>query len=195
MLFLFYGNFTIYIMNKRLLVLSGLIIAAAISRLIPHPYNFAPIGAMAIFGAAHFSDKKLSFILPLFAMFLSDLLINNILYASYYQGFTLFTPGFLWVYGAIAVIVVAGIFILKKVTLPRVLIGSLSASVIFFMISNFGVWLSDPDYPLNITGLLLCYEMAIPFFHNTLAGDLVYSGVLFGGFEFVKNKIPELKKA
>lgn len=182
-------------MNKRLLVLSGLILAAAISRLIPHPYNFAPIGAMAIFGAAHFSDKKLSFILPLFAMFLSDLLINNILYASYYQGFTIFTPGFLWIYGAIAVIVVAGIFILKKVTLPRVLIGSLSASVLFFVISNFGVWISDPDYPLTLPGLLLCYEMAIPFFHNTITGDLVYSGVLFGGFEFAKTKIPELQKA
>ncbi|MEQ9309606.1 MAG: DUF6580 family putative transport protein [Balneolaceae bacterium] len=182
-------------MNKRLLVLSGLILAAAISRLIPHPYNFAPIGAMSLFGAAYFSDKKLSFILPFVAMFISDLLINNILYASYYQGFTIFTPGFLWVYGAIAAIVIAGIFILKKVSVSRILVGSLSASVIFFVISNFGVWLSDPDYPLTISGLLLCYEMAIPFFQNTIAGDLVYSGVLFGSFEFAKTKIPELKKA
>lgn len=182
-------------MNKRLLVLSGLILAAAISRLIPHPYNFAPIGAMSLFGAAYFSDKKLSFILPFVAMFISDLLINNILYASYYQGFTIFTPGFLWVYGAIAAIVIAGIFILKKVSVSRILVGSLSASIIFFVISNFGVWLSDPDYPLTISGLLLCYEMAIPFFQNTIAGDLVYSGVLFGSFEFAKTKIPELKKA
>lgn len=146
-------------------------------------------------GAAYFSDKKLSFILPLLAMFLSDLLINNILYASYYQGFTLFTPGFAWVYGAIALIVIAGIFLLKKVTLPRVLVGSLSASVIFFVVSNFGVWLSDPDYPLNLGGLILCYEMAVPFFHNTVLGDLVYSGVLFGGFEYAKTRIPELSKA
>lgn len=182
-------------MNKRFIILSGLILAAAISRLIPHPYNFAPIGAMSLMGAAYFSDKKLSFILPILAMFLSDLLINNILYASYYQGFTLFTPGFAWVYGAIALIVIAGIFLLKKVTLPRVLIGSFSASVIFFVVSNFGVWLSDPDYPLNVAGLLLCYEMAIPFFHNTVLGDLVYSGVLFGGFEYAKTRMPELSKA
>tara|TARA_R110000868_G_scaffold259361_3_gene517190 strand:+ start:21340 stop:21888 length:549 start_codon:yes stop_codon:yes gene_type:complete len=182
-------------MNKRLLVLSGLILAAAISRLIPHPYNFAPIGAMSLFGAAYFTDKKLSFILPFVAMFLSDLLINNILYASYYQGFTIFTPGFVWVYGAIAMIVITGFFILKKVTLPRALIGSLSASVLFFVISNFGVWLSDPDYPLNFSGLLLCYEMAIPFFQNTVIGDFVYVGVLFGGFEFAKTRIPELQKA
>lgn len=182
-------------MNKRIIILSGLILAAAVSRLIPHPYNFAPIGAMSLMGAAYFSDKKLSFILPLLAMFLSDLLINNVLYASYYQGFTIFTPGFAWVYGSIALIVIAGIFLLKKVTLPRVLIGSLSASVIFFVVSNFGVWLSDPDYPLNLGGLLLCYEMAIPFFHNTVLGDLVYSGVLFGGFEYAKTRIPELSKA
>ncbi len=182
-------------MNKRFIILSGLILAAAISRLIPHPYNFAPIGAMSLMGAAYFSDKKLSFILPLLAMFLSDLLINNILYASYYQGFTIFTPGFAWVYGSIALIVIAGIFLLKKVTLPRVLIGSLSASVIFFTVSNFGVWLSDPDYPLNIGGLILCYEMAIPFFHNTLLGDFVYSAVLFGGFEYAKTRMPELSKA
>ncbi len=182
-------------MNKRFIILSGLILAAAVSRLIPHPYNFAPIGAMSLFGAAYFSDKKFSFILPLLAMFLSDLLINNILYASYYQGFTIFTPGAFWVYAPIAAIVLIGIFILKKVSFPRVLLGSLSASVIFFVISNFGVWLSDPDYPLNFSGLVLCYEMAIPFFQNTVFGDLVYSAVLFGGFEFAKSRIPELQKA
>ncbi len=182
-------------MNKRFIILSGLILAAAISRLIPHPYNFAPIGAMSLFGAAYFSDKKLSFILPLLAMFLSDLLINNILYASYYQGFTIFTPGVLWVYAPIAAIVLLGIFILKKVSFSRVILGSLSASVIFFVISNFGVWLSDPDYPLNFSGLILCYEMAIPFFQNTVFGDLAYSAVLFGGFEFAKSRIPELQKA
>lgn len=182
-------------MNKRFLILAGLIIAAAISRLIPHPYNFAPIGAMSLFGAAYFSDKKLSFVLPLLAMFLSDLLINNILYASYYQSFTIFTPGFLWIYSAIATIVIAGIFLLKKITFPRVLIGSLSASVIFFIISNLGVWIGNPIYPQTLAGLLICYEMAIPFFHNTVLGDLVYSGVLFGGFEFAKYKMPELQRS
>mgnify|MGYP000091147475 CR=1 FL=1 len=114
-------------MNKRLIALSAFIIVAALSRLIPHPYNLAPFGALSLFGAAYFSDRKLSFILPLVAMFISDLLINNILYASYYQGFTLFTPGFLWVYGAIASIVIAGFFIMKKITVPRVLAGSLTA--------------------------------------------------------------------
>ncbi len=181
-------------MNKRFIILSGLIIIAAVSRLIPHPANFAPIGAMSLFGAAYFADKKFSFILPLFAMFLSDLLINNILYAEYFGGFTLFTSNFWWTYGAIALIVVAGIFLLKKVTLSRVLAGSLSASLIFFLVSNFGVWMVDVKYPPTFQGLLLCYEMGIPFFKNTILGDLVYCGVLFGGFEFAKSKLPALQE-
>ncbi len=181
-------------MNKRFIVITGLILAAAISRLIPHPYNFAPIGAMSLFGAAYFSDKKFSFIMPLLAMFISDLLINNILYASYYNSFVFFTPGFYWVYGALALIVVAGIFILKKVSATRVIAGSLAASILFFLVTNLGVWLADPLYPPTFQGLMLCYEMAIPFFDNTVLGDMVYSGVLFGAFEFVKTQVPELQK-
>jgi hypothetical protein len=181
-------------MNKRFLILSGLILAAAISRLIPHPYNFAPIGAMSLFGAAYFSDKKFSFIMPLVAMFISDLLINNILYASFYKSFTLFTPGFYWIYGAIALIVLTGMFLLKKISFTRVLTGSLAASVIFFVITNIGTWIGNPMYPQTFQGLILCFEAAIPFFHNTLVGDVFYCGVLFGGFEFIKAQVPSLQK-
>lgn len=180
-------------MNKRFLIVAGLIFAAAISRLIPHPYNFAPIGAMSLFGAAYFSNKKFSFMVPLLAMFVSDLLINNILYAGYYQSFTLFTPGFYWIYGAIALIVVAGMFILRKVSFPAVLGGSLAASIIFFIVTNFGVWISSAVYPPTLAGLMLCYEAAIPFFHNTLLGDFFYATVLFGGFEYARAKFPELR--
>ncbi|HCD50818.1 MAG TPA: hypothetical protein DEQ34_00120 [Balneolaceae bacterium] len=181
-------------MNKRFLFLSGLILAAAISRLIPHPYNFAPIGAMSIFGAAYFTDKKFAFLLPILGLFISDLLINNILYSGYYSSFTLFTPGFGWTYGAMMLIVIAGFFIMKKVNVTRVIGGALSASLIFFIVSNFGVWLSDPDYPLTFSGLILCYDMAIPFFHNTVLGDLVYAGALFGSFELAKQNVPALQK-
>ncbi len=174
--------------KKRFIVLSGFILLAAISRMVPHPYNFAPIGAMSIFGAAYFTDKKFSFLLPLFAMFVSDLLINNILYASYYGGFTLFTPGFYWVYGSIALIVLAGVFILKKVNVKTVIAGSLSASIIFFLVTNFGAWLVDPIYPKGLSGLFMSYTAGLPFFHSTVLGDLFYSGVMFGAFEFAKSK-------
>ncbi|MCP9292407.1 DUF6580 family putative transport protein [Gracilimonas sediminicola] len=181
--------------KKRFIVLSGFIIIAALSRIIPHPYNFAPIGSMSIFGAAYFTDKKFSFLVPLFAMFFSDLLVNNLLYANFYGGFTLFTPGFYWMYGAIALIVVAGIFILKKVNTTTVIAGSLSASVIFFLVTNFGVWLSNPMYPQGIEGLLMSYTAGIPFFHYTVIGDLFYSGVMFGAFEYAKTKTPAFQRA
>tara|TARA_R110002095_G_scaffold153293_1_gene133272 strand:- start:46 stop:594 length:549 start_codon:yes stop_codon:yes gene_type:complete len=182
-------------MKKRLLIISGLLLLAAISRMIPHPYNFAPIGAMSLFGAAYFSNKKLAFALPLLAFFISDLLVNNILYAEYYTGFVLISPGFYWTYGAMIAIVFAGILILKKVNFKRVVGGALSASVIFFIISNFGVWLTSPMYDLSIQGFIACYAMAIPFFHMTVLGDLFYSGVLFGAYEFAKYKVPELRTA
>ena len=168
-------------MNKRFLFLSGLILAAAISRLIPHPYNFAPIGAMSIFGAAYFTDKKFAFLLPILGLFISDLLINNILYSGYYSSFTLFTPGFGWTYGAMMLIVIAGFFIMKKVNVTRVIGGALSASLIFFIVSNFGVWvLGSPGvnniaYAKDFNGLVECYILAIPFFGNTFLSTLIFA--------------------
>lgn len=182
-------------MNKHVLVVSGVIIATALTRLIPHPLNFAPIGAISLFGAAYITNRKFAFFVPIVAMFISDLLVNNIIYYSYYGSFTLFTPGFIWVYGSIACIVVLGMIILKKLTLTRIIGSSFLASISFFLISNFGVWLSDPDYPINSAGLLLCYEMALPFFKNTILGDLFYATIMFGGFEFALKKAPVLQKA
>lgn len=181
--------------KKRFLVLSGFIVIAALSRIVPHPYNFAPMGAMSLFGAAYFTDKKFSFLLPLAAFFISDLLVNNLLFANYYNGFVLFTPGFYWMYGSIALIVLVGVFILKKVNLKTVVAGSLSASIIFFLITNFGAWLGSPLYPQSLSGLLMSYGAGIPFFHYTIAGDLIYSGVMFGAFEYAKQKVPALQLA
>lgn len=175
-------------MNKRLLLITGLLLLAAISRMIPHPYNFAPIGAMSLFGAAYFSNKRLAFILPLLAFFVSDLLVNNILYADYYSSFVLISPGFYWTYGAMIAIVVAGIFILKKVNFKRVIGGAFSASVLFFIISNFGVWISTPTYDLTLSGFVACYVAAIPFFHMTVLGDLFYCGVLLASLSLLNIK-------
>jgi hypothetical protein len=93
-------------------------------------------------------------------------------------------------YGAIALIVVAGLLIMKKVNTSRIIAGSLSASVIFFLITNFGVWLGSPIYPQGLEGLFMSYAAGIPFFHYTVLGDLFYSGVMFGAFEYVKSQKP-----
>lgn len=181
-------------MNKKsILIVTGFIVFAALTRLLPHAYNFTPLGAIALFGAAYFTDKKWAFIVAIGAFWMSDLLLNNITYASYYDGFTWFTSGMLYTYGSIAMIVVLGYYLLKKITFGRVLGGALGASVIFFIVSNFGVWVGSAMYPLTFEGLIACYTAAIPFFHYTIAGNVVYSAVLFGSYEWIKANNPSLQ--
>ncbi len=183
-------------MNKKhFAFVTGFIGLAVLSRILPHLYNFTPLGAIALFGAAYFTDKKWAIIIPLVAMWISDLFLNNLVYTSIYGGFTLFNWGMLWIYGSLILIALLGMKVLKKVTVPRIIGGALSASVIFFIVSNFGVWLTSPMYPLNFGGLIASYTAAIPFFHNTLAGDLVYCSVLFGAYEYAKFKYPSLAVA
>ena len=180
-------------MNKKHFALvSGFIGLAVLSRILPHPYNFTPLGAIALFGAAYFTDKKWALIIPLLAMWISDLVLNNFVYSAIYGGFTLFNWGMIWIYGSIILIALVGMKVLHKVTVPRVLGSALSASVIFFVVSNFGVWLTNPIYPLNIGGLAATYTAAIPFFHNTIAGDLVYCSALFGAYEYARYRFPNL---
>jgi hypothetical protein len=179
--------------SLRMPIITALILLAAFSRLIPHPPNFAPIGAMALFGAAYFSQRHLSFLIPIISMWLSDLVLNNVVYGQYFDHFVWFYDGFYWTYGAFIIIGFFGFVLLKKVKLKNVIIASLSASVLFFLISNFGVWASGTMYPHSLNGLISCYAAGVPFFKNTLLGDLVYCGALFGAFEFAQYKIPQLR--
>ncbi|NLL27907.1 MAG: hypothetical protein GX259_03860 [Bacteroidales bacterium] len=178
----------------RISTITLFILFAAFSRLIPHPPNFAPIGAMALFGAAYFSQRYLAFIIPIISMWLSDLVINNVVFAHYFNGFVWAYDGFYWTYGAFIIISLVGFVLLKKVNPQRLIVSSLAASVLFFIISNFGVWASGMMYPKNISGLMACYIAGIPFFKNTLLGDLVYCTAMFGIFEIMQYKIPKLRE-
>ncbi len=173
--------FRIMQMNKKTIAIFGIIVAAALTRLIPHPMNFAPLGAMALFGSAYLGRKGVGLLVTMVAWMISDLLLNNLVYSS--GGFTLFTDGAIFIYGSIALIYLLGSKLLSKVTLGRMLGGSIAASAIFFIVSNFGVWAGGTMYPMSIDGLIACYAAAIPFFQNTLAGDLVYSLALFMLYE------------
>lgn len=179
--------------NKRFLIITGFIIMAVLSRVLPHPYNFTPLGAIALFGSAYFADKRWAIIMPLVAMWVSDLLLNNLVYSAYYEGFTLFHSGMAWTYGSMILIALLGMKLFEKVTLPRVFGGALGASVIFFLVSNFGSWLASPVYTPDLQGLIACYTAAIPFFHNTIGGNLVYCAALFGVYEYLKYRMPELE--
>lgn len=166
-------------LSPRLLLLTGLILVAAIIRLLPHPPNFAPIAAMALFGGAYFNKKAFAFAIPLAALFLTDLFLgfHNTMWA---------------VYLSFIVIVGLGIVMLKKKSVMKVVLASVSASVLFFVLTNFAFWATDTLYPTTAAGLAACFTAAIPFFHNTLIGDLFFTGAMFGLFELAKVKFPEL---
>ncbi|HQU58403.1 MAG: hypothetical protein KDD02_03125 [Phaeodactylibacter sp.] len=189
-------------MSNKIQVRFGIITlmigAAALSRLLPHPYNFTPIGAIGLFGGAYFSKKYLSFLIPFAALWASDFLLNNLVYARLYPQF--YQEGVVWfsqlaigVYLGFGLIIALGIFILRKVNIPNLLAASLLASVIFFLVTNFGSWLVDPVYPKTATGLLGAYAAGLPFFWNTLLGDLFFAGVLFGAYEWAQRRMPALR--
>lgn len=173
-------------------IISAIIVIAALSRLlfvlIP---NFSPIGAIALFGAAHFSKKYLAFLIPIAAMWMSDLLINNVIYPRMFPDFYdgAFAWGISWwVYGSFIAVVLLGFVLLKKVKIKNVLLASVLTAIVFFLVTNFGVWAGGAMYPNTASGLLLCYGAAVPFFWNTLLSNLLFSAVLFGGYEWAKGR-------
>src|SRR3989338_5524366 len=142
--------------------------------------NFAPIGAIALFGGARLG-RWWGLVITLGAMFLSDTIIG-------------FHSGMWHVYAAFVITYFIGRSFRTSVTVPNVLGGSLVASAVFFLITNFGVWmegfwLPTHMYPLTMNGLLTSYVMGIPFFGATLASDLLYSGALFSAYALVQYKM------
>jgi hypothetical protein len=164
----------------RLFFTFFLILFAALSRLLPHPANFVPITAIALFGGVYL-DKKHTFIVPVAALLISDYFIG-------------FYSGWQWVYGSFIAIGFIGLWLRNHKEVIPVIGASLVGSLLFFVVTNFGVWITSLEmYPRTFSGLLECYVAAIPFFRNTLAGDLFYVGAMFGIFELSKKYIPALK--
>lgn len=151
------------------------ILIGVLARILPHPANFTPITAIALFGGAYLT-KRQSYVIPVLIMFLSDLVIG---FDSYNMRIS--------VYGSILIGVLLGSWVKKNKSSLTIIKASLIASTIFFIITNFTVWAFGTMYTKNITGLINAYLYAIPFFKNTLLGDLFYSGIFFGGYELVMN--------
>lgn len=150
------------------------IFLAAILRLVPHLPNFAPISAMALFGGAYLG-RRYALVLPFMAMVASDLFI----------GFDSLTSR-LTVYGSFLLIGMIGLWLRRHRNFQNIVLASLISSVLFFVITNFGVWLFSNIYPKTSQGLVACFAAAIPFFRNTLSGDIFYSSVFFGGYALIK---------
>jgi len=175
--------------NTALIVI--MILVAAMTRLIPHYPNFTAVGAVALFGGAYLS-KRMAFIVPVVALFISDLFLNNLIYATqfpeFYNGFMLFNVKGLPVYGAFIAVILIGMFLIKKATVKNVLGSALLASVVFFLITNFAVWAGSVMYPKTLSGLIACFTAAVPFFWNTLLGNVFFVAVLFGGYEWARGR-------
>ena len=166
--------------TTRIFAIITAIVGAAALRLVPHPPNFAPIAAMALFSGAQLGRRPVAFAAPLGAMLLSDAVIG-------------FHSGMLFVYASVALIVLLGSFALSRVSVLRLTGAAIASSLLFFVVTNLGTWLLSGMYPLTAAGLAACYLAAIPFLQNTLAGDLFYAGLLFGGFALLERAVPMLR--
>ncbi|MEM9836894.1 MAG: DUF6580 family putative transport protein [Bacteroidota bacterium] len=180
-------------MNQKrtsIAVIGTFIFVAAASRLVPHPPNFTPLGAMALFGTVTLASRWLAILLPFIALYISDLVINNVLYAEYHESFTwgFSTSTYL---GFLAVIGL-GLFALrgKGFNASRIAGVTIVGTVVFYLITNFFSWYVDPFnmYADNAAGLLASYTAAIPFFLNSLMGDCFFTFVLFGGYAFYQSR-------
>ena len=165
---------------SRIIALLSAIVAAAGLRLIPHPPNFTPIDAMALFSGAYLGRRMLAFVAPLGALLLSDLVLG-------------FYHGQATVYFSVALIVMIGMATLNRRSPVRIGAAAMASAVLFFVITNLGMWAFSGIYPRTLLGLEACYIAAIPFFQNTIVGDLFYAMLLFGGFAIAERMVPHLR--
>ncbi len=160
------------------------VIIGVLARLIPHPVNFAPILAIALFGGTYL-NKKTALWVPLSALFISDLFLGT------------YSPVLmLFVYASTLASGVLGLWLRKHKNIANIAGTSLLSALVFYLLSNFGVWVRPHSgYPHNWAGLIECYVMALPFLKNTVASNLIYTTVFFGSYELAKSLLKRRKLA
>lgn len=166
-------------MSKSILPLIIICIAVAL-RLLPHPANFAPIAALALFGGVYL-NKKYALVIPLIAMLFSDMILG-------------FHASMLAVYACFFVTGIIGLWLRNHKNVFTVIGASLVSSILFYVVTNFNFWYVDALYPKTLEGLLSSYINALPFFRNTIVGDLFYTGVFFLGYEVITRFVTQSVK-
>ena len=156
-----------------------LVVIAASSRLLPHWHNFTAVGGVALFSAYFFRNRFWSFAVPLLAMWISDLILNNIVYTAFGEGFVWFSKYLIWSYIGFAAMVLVGRWIIKKGSGRNVLAATVVGTILFFILSNFGAFLMDPMYLKTPSHLWLAYLAGLPFLLNSFLANFFYGGVLF----------------
>jgi hypothetical protein len=169
-------------LKPNLLTLVALVLGAAATRLAPHWWNLTAVGSVCLFGGAYFQRRWLAFLAPLAALAISDVLLQTFVYPQYGPNY--------FKYVCFALTVPLGLLLRGRTTLLPVGAAAIGATVLFFVLSNFEVWLSGHGnrYPLTPAGLLACYIAALPFSLNMLYGNLLFSGLLFGAMETYKSR-------
>ena len=153
----------------NILLISLLVLLGVVTRVVPHPPNFTPILSIALLSGLYFKNR-FSIIIPISIMLFSDIFIGS----------HLTTP---WVYSSILIIYLFGQAALKNNSFKNVIIASIGSSLVFFLLTNFGVWVVG--YPHTISGFTACFVAAIPFYKNTLFSVLLYSTLIHGGYLYL----------
>jgi hypothetical protein len=166
--------------SKRIMTISAIVVLAALTRLVPHPPNVTAVAATALFGGAYFRSRRLAFLMPLVAMLLSDFVLGLLVY-----GMTSMKSQPV-VYLCMLIMVAIGRIIQTRRSVANIALATLVSSFIFYLVTNFAVWAFDSLYPTTWAGLTACYTAAIPFFRNSLIGDIFFASVLFGGFALLE---------
>lgn len=166
--------------TARLFVALGCIFIAVMSRLIPHPPDFTAVNTIALFGALYLNNRALSFITVFSSLFLSDILL----------GFHSTMP---FVYLGQSLIILFGYKFKDQISIYRVPFVTLAMSILFFLVTDFGVWLTSGLYPKTAAGLALCYVAALPFLLNQILGDMIYGVLMYGSVYFLSKEASFLK--
>ncbi len=168
-------------LKVQLITISIIIFALAVLRLLPHLPNVSPVAAMALFGGAYFANKRVAFIVPFAALFLSDLVLG--LHNS-----------MIFVYTGFALTVAIGFLLKDRVSMTNTAFAMVVSSLLFFLLTNFGAWMTSGLYAKSAEGLMQAYVAGIPFFQNSLLGNLVFAAVIFGGYHLLENNVSALKE-
>jgi hypothetical protein len=170
------------LIGPRTALIAAIVIASAALRIAPHPVNFTPIGAIALFSGAYFTTKRAAIAVPLLSLIAGDVFI----------GFNRLVP---YVYASFLVSVVLGFWLSRKKSATRIAAATLAGAIQFFLVSNFAMWASGlGSYSKDASGLIACYVRGAPLFWNTLAGDAFYAAVLFGGMALAEKRFPSLRE-
>jgi hypothetical protein len=172
-------------LNPRLSLAIVLVILCTVTRLVPHPWNLTPVGAVALFSGACFDRKRWAFAVPLAALFASDTFLEIFTGHGYHSLMPV-------IYATFALIVIVGMILRDRRDSPvAVASGAVASATIFYIVSNFAMWTISTIYPKTAAGLIACYVAAIPYYGTMLLGDIVYSALLFGTFVWAERRLPQ----